>query len=65
MSDQIIIRWVRHAESCANLLDKKITDKPKDEDKDKHNTFIDELVKDEEEIYKLEPFHTYITPFLI
>jgi hypothetical protein len=60
MSNQIIIRWVRHAESCANLLDKKITDKPKDEDKDKHNTFIDQLVKEEEETYKIEPFRTYI-----
>lgn len=60
MSNQIIIRWVRHAESCANLLDKKITDKPKDEDKDKHNTFINQLVKEEEETYKIEPFRTYI-----
>ena len=33
MSDQFIIRWVRHAESCANLLDKKIIDKLMDKDK--------------------------------
>jgi hypothetical protein len=60
MSTQIIIRWVRHAESCANLLDKKITDKPKNEDKDKHNTFIDQFVKEDEANYKIEPFHRYI-----
>lgn len=60
MSDQIIIRWVRHAESCANLLDKKLIDKPKDKDKDKHNTFIDQLVKEEGETYKIEPFRKYI-----
>jgi hypothetical protein len=60
MSNQLIIRWVRHAESCANLLDKKLTDKPKDEDEDKHNTFIDQLVKEEDETYKIEPFRRYI-----
>ena len=53
MSDQIIIRWVRHAESSANLLDKKITDKPKDEDKDKHNTLIDQFVKEDEANYTI------------
>jgi len=60
MSNQIIIRWVRHAESCANLLDKKIIDPPKDEDNDTHNTFIDQLVKDDEVNYEIEPLCAYI-----
>jgi hypothetical protein len=61
MSDQFIIRWVRHAESCANLLDKKIIDKLMDKDKaDNHNKFIDRLVKEDEMNYIKEPFRTYI-----
>ena len=60
----IIIDWVRHAESCTNLLDKKITDKypdtPDTPDKAQYDQFITDILAEENHNFSTEPFNRYI-----
>lgn len=58
MEESTTIHWVRHAESCANLLDKKITDKPIDISV--YNQFADKLVNEDKQNYTKPPFDCYI-----
>lgn len=56
-----IIDWVRHAESCANLMDNKITDKYlNNTDITLYNDFIKQILTEEDNNYKKEPFKTDI-----
>jgi len=60
-----VIDWVRHAESCANLLEKKIVDKYTNEvDDKKYDEFISGLVEQDNVNYGNQPYENFISDFV-